>query len=125
RALPRNALARARVLAFTSRTRPFLALVRTTLPSTSLMEALVGATASLGARARTNRATLALFSARAPSTLRVTGRLLSRCQKSAYQASSGPLSALPTAASTPAPCPRPAGGTGQRLPPPGTTGPRG
>src|SRR4029450_915175 len=115
RVSPRRPLTRARVLASTSRTRPSLAFCLTTLPSTSLMEASVGATASLGARARTNRATLASFSARATSTLWATGRLVSRCQKSENQFSSGPLRAWSTACSTPGACPRPAGVTGQRL----------
>ena len=84
----------------------------------------MGATASLGARARTNLATLALFSARATSTVWVTGLLVSRCQKSPYQVSSGPPMAWSTACSTPAPCPSPAGVTGQRLSPPTTTTPR-
>src|SRR4029453_17732137 len=124
RVLPRRPLVRARVLASTSRTRPTLACLLTTLPSTSLMEASVGATASLGARARTNRATLASFSARATFTLWATGRLLSRCQKSENQSSSGPLMAWSTACSTPAPWPRPAGVTGQRLSPATTNTPR-
>src|SRR5215211_1098972 len=108
-ASPRRALARRRVLAFTSRTRPCLAFCRTTWPSTSLMEASVGATASLGARPRTNLATLALFSARATFTRWATGLLVSRCQKSAYQASCGPVRAWSTACPTAAPCPRRAG----------------
>src|SRR4029450_13039391 len=120
-ASPRSALARRRVLALTSRTRPSLAFWRTTRPSTSLMEASVGATASVGARPRTNLATLALFSARATSTGWVTGSLVSRCQKSAYQDSSWPVRAWSTACSTAAPCPRRAGVTRQRLSPPTTS----
>src|SRR5512132_1559315 len=120
-ASPRSALARRRVLALTSTTRPSLAFWRTTRPSTSLMEASVGATASLGARPRTNLATLALFSARATSTGWLTGSLVSRCQKSEYQDSSGPVRAWSTACSTAAPCPKRAGVTRQRLSPPTTS----
>src|SRR5215212_672560 len=121
RASPRSALARRRVLALTSRTRPSLAFWRTTSPSTSLMAASVGSTASLGARPRTNLATLALFSARGTLTAWVTGLLVSRCQKSAYQDSSGPVRAWSTACSTAAPWPRRAGVTRQCLSAPATS----
>ena len=84
----------------------------------------MGATASLGARARTNRVTLALSSARATLTLWATGLLVSRYQKSLDHDSSGPAIALSTACSTAAPCPSPAGVTGQRLSPPTTNTPR-
>ena len=84
----------------------------------------MGATASLGARAFTNRVTLASSSAKATSTLWPTGLLVSRCQKSLNHDSSGPATAASTACSTPAPCPSPAGVTGQRLSPPTTNTPR-